>query len=67
MSFFVENKQTIHMLFELLAIIIVLPFLIYLLYAKSYCFTGFEKFLMVLIAASTLIVDGGLLYLNVKQ
>ena len=66
MNFFANNKQNIHIIFEFLAIVIVVPFLIYLLFSKN-CLTSFDKFLIVLIAGTTIIVDGGLLYLNIKN
>lgn len=66
-NLFRENKQNIHILFEFLALIISIPFMIYLLYSKDYCLETFDKTIIVLMIVFTFVVDGGLLYLNVFE
>lgn len=66
-NLFRENKQQIHIIFEFLALLIVIPFMIYLLYSKDYCLETIDKVIIISIIISTLIVDGGLLYLNVFE
>jgi hypothetical protein len=54
------KEKKIHMLFEFLALTILIPFFIHLLI--KYKFKYFDKYFLILIILTTLLVDGYLLF-----
>lgn len=54
------KEKYIHMLFEFLAVTILVPFFIHLLI--SYKFNFFDKYFLIIIIITTIIVDGYLFF-----
>lgn len=56
------TRKDIHILFELIACILVIPFLLYVLFTKKDCLSFVDNIILWSIVIGTFIVDGGLLY-----
>jgi hypothetical protein len=60
-----QEDKTLHIVFEIIAVFILVPFFIYLL--NKHNFNYIEKTMLILIIIGTLLVDGYLLFKWIKQ
>ena len=55
-------RKFIHIIFELIAVVFIVPYLIYLIMTKRDCLKKIDIVVLTTVAIGTILVDGGLLF-----